>query len=156
MKFGRKVHCGDSVTEKVIGSYTCPLCGEDGKLLDRQGAGFRLYAVECRHGHRHTLAKQIYKKYDVGDVVRIYESTFGKDSVLRLDSFYEGPILRIYPYIIDYKFDMLVEKAVFNGKDVPADGWIYGHVIHGHDHHRRDVELIRKAEDQYKQLMLFD
>lgn len=156
MKFGRKVHYGDSVTEKVIGSYICPLCGEDGKLLDRRGAGFRLFAVECRHGHRHTLAKQIYKKYDVGDVVRIYESTFGKDSVLRLDSFKEGPIVRIYPYIIDYRFDMLVQKAVFNGKDLPAESWVYGYVMHGHDHHRRDVELIRKAEDQYKQLTLFD
>ena len=156
MKFGRKVHYGDSVTEKEVGFYICPICGEDGKLLDRRGAGFRLLAVECRHGHRHTLAKQIYKKYEVGDTVRVYDTTFGKDSVIRLDNYQEGIVIRIYPNIIDYQFDMQINKVVSNGEELLTTSWMYGHVLQGHDHHRRDTELIKRAEKQYEQLTLFN
>ncbi len=81
-----------------------------------------------------------------GDIVRVYESSFGKDSVLRLHSFYEGPIVKVYPLITDYDFDFMVEKAVSHGKELPSHSWMYGHVIRGHASHSRDVRLIRKAE----------
>ena len=154
--YGRRVYVKNSVTENVIGDYICPNCGQTSRLSMRQGYGFKALFSTCDSGHRWEISKQLYEKYKVGDTVRVYESTFGKDSVIIKDCYTEGIIIRSYPNIIDYQFDFKPTKIVFNGKMLPVSAWGYAEIHKGVDHHRRDVELIhRKEKTEYVQ-MSFD
>lgn len=146
-RLGKPLFIAEPVKVRNLGPSVCPVCGGVSDLLERKGYGFRAVFSMCRENrHQCETEKELYQKFEVGDIVRVYESSFGKDAVLRLHSFYEGPIVKVYPFITDYDFDFMVEKAVFRGKELPSHSWVYGHVIRGHASHSRAVRLIRRAE----------
>ena len=154
-KFGRKVYIKNPITQKEIGQFICRVCQNNSTLIERKGYGFKSILSICPSNHTILMDKKLYPKYHVGDVVRIYGTTFGKDSVIRLDFYDEGTIINSYPSILDYQFDMKIEKSVMFGKPLPLHNSRYNTVIHGHEHHRRDTILIKKAEQvHYEQLTL--
>ncbi len=154
-KYGRKLYIRNPLNEKKFGNYICPICNKNSILVERKGYGFMILASICNEGHRVNLAKQLYPKFEIGDTVRIYGSTFGKDAVIRTDCYDEGIIVESYNSIIDCEFDMLITKAVMNGKQLPSNSWRYGTIIHGHRHHARDVDIVKKVEKvNYEQLSL--
>ena len=156
-KYGKKVYdSSNEVTREDIGSYICPICHKSSRLIRQKGYGFQNVLSICDLKHTCEIAKELYEKYHVGDRIRLYESTFGKDAVLRLDSYTEGVIINSYPNRIDYQFDFKVDKCVMNGKEIKAPAWVIGSIHHGINHASRKVKLIKKADKpQYKQLSLF-
>lgn len=157
-KFGKKVYDGtNDVESKCMGTYICPICHKESKLFRRKGYGFQSILSICAQGHRCEIAKELYEKYKVGDRIRLYESTFGKEAVLRLDCYKEGVIVNSYPHIIDYQFDFIVDKCVMNGNEIKAPAWVIGSVHHGISHSSTEVKLIKRAQsEKYVQLSLFD
>ena len=156
-KYGKKVYDGtNSVKSECIGPYICPVCQKESKLFRRKGYGFQNILSVCEKEHTVELAKELYEKYKVGDRIRLYESTFGKDAVLRLDSYYEGIIINSYPAIIDYNFDFIVDKCVMNGEEIKAPAWVIGSTHHGVSHSSTEVKLLKRApKDEYTQLTMF-
>ena len=145
-KFGWRIHDGSQkvqVTE--VGIYVCPVCKETSKLVQRQAPGFKNILSVCQHGHTCEIAKSIYEKYKVGDRIRRYESTFGKDATVRLDCYTEGVIEKSYPNLIDWLFDYRIDKCVSTGTEINAPAWIIGHLSVGTYHHDRHVVLLQNA-----------
>lgn len=155
-RFGKRVYDGsNTVKSEYIGKYICPTCHEESKLFKRRGYGFQNILSVCDKKHTCEIAKELYAKYRVGDRIRLYESTFGKDAVLRLDSYTEGIIINSYPDIIDYKFDFKVDKCVINGHEIKSPAWIIGSIKHGVNHSSTEVKLLKKAPvETYEQLSL--
>ena len=155
-RFGKKVYDGSNdIRRECIGAYICRTCGKESRLIRQQGYGFQNILSVCDSGHTWELAKELYEKYKAGDRIRLYESTFGKDAVLRLDSYTEGVIINSYPGIIDYEFDFVVDKCVMNGKEIKAPAWIIGSIHHGVNHSSTEVKLLEKAKKEvYEQLTL--
>ena len=155
-KFGKRVYDGsNNVKREPIGTYICPVCNEESKLIKQKGYGFQNILSVCALNHTCEIAKELYEKYKVGDRIRLYESTFGKDAVLRLDSYIEGIIIKSYPDMIDYKFDFKVDKCVMNGKEIKAPAWVIGSVHYGVNHSSAEVKLLEKAKEiVYEQLSL--
>lgn len=155
-KYGKKVYDGSNeVKREDIGVYVCPTCGKYSRLIRQKGYGFQNILSICESGHTCEIAKELYEKYHVGDRIRLYESTFGKDAVLRLDSYTEGIINNSYPDIIDYKFDFTVDKCVMNGNEIKAPAWIVGSIHHGVSHSSTEVKLLKKLKkDTFEQLKL--
>lgn len=143
-KFGWHIH-GNPVKVSEIGVYVCPVCKETSKLVHRQAPGFKNILSICQHGHTCEIVKTVYEKYKVGDRIRSYESTFGKNSVVRLDSYSEGVIEKSYPGLIDWMFDFRIDRCVGNGKEITAPAWIIGHLSVGRSHHDKSVVLVKKA-----------
>lgn len=77
-KYGWRIH-DDPVRATEIGVSVCPVCRESSELVQRQTSGFKNILSVCRHGHTCEIVKAVYEKYQVGDRIRRYESTFGKD-----------------------------------------------------------------------------
>lgn len=147
-KFGKKVYDGSNdVKKEQIGIYICPNCHKKSNLIRQKGYGFQNILSICESGHTYEIAKELYEKYKVGDRIRLYESTFGKDAVLRLDSYKEGIIIKSYPNIIDYQFDFRVEKCVMNGEEIKAPAWVIGYVWRGVNHSSTEIELLERAEE---------
>lgn len=155
-KYGKKVYDGSNeVKREDIGVYVCPTCGKYSRLIRQKGYGFQNVLSICESGHTCEIAKELYEKYHVGDRIRLYESTFGKDAVLRLDSYTEGLIINSYPDMIDYKFDFKVDKCVMNGNEIKAPAWVIGSIHHRVAHSSTEVKLLKKAkEDTFEQLSL--
>lgn len=155
-KFGKKVYDGSNeVKRECIGVYICPICNKESKLIKQKGYGFQNILSVCELGHTCEMAKELYEKYKVGDRIRLYESTFGKDAVIRLDSYTEGVVIKSYSDLIDYKFDFRVDKCVINGHEIIAPAWVIGSIHHGVNHSSTEVKLLEKAkEDTYEQLSL--
>lgn len=78
------------------------------------------HPVYCRHGHTCEIIKTVYEKYQVGDRIRRYESTFGKDATVRLNCYTEGVIEKSYPSLIDWLFDYRIDKCMRNGTEIKA------------------------------------
>ena len=139
-KFGPRVYEGtNQVKREVIGFHTCPVCQEQSRLIKQRGGGFENVLSICDKNHTVELEKKLFEKYKVGDRIRYYESTFGKDAVLRLDSYMEGVIIKSYPNLTDYQFDFRVDKCVMNGHEIKAPAWVIGSVQHGVDHSSTEV-----------------
>lgn len=154
-KYGKRVYDGNDMKREDIGSYICPTCHNPSRLIRQKGYGFQNILSVCDLEHTCEIAKELYEKYHVGDRVRLYESTFGKDAVLRLDSYTEGIIITSYPYMTDYKFDFKVDKCVMNGHEIKAPAWVIGNIHRGVNHSSTKVKLLKKAtEDDYEQLSL--
>lgn len=155
-KYGKKVYDGSNAVKcKDIGSYICPTCHKPSRLIIQKGYGFQNILSICDSEHTCEIAKEIYEKYHVGDRIRLYESTFGKDAVLRLDSYTEGIVIKSYANIIDYQFDFKVDKCVMNGNEIKAPAWVIGSIHRGVGHSSTEVKLLKKAkEDAYEQLSL--
>lgn len=153
-RFGKKVYDGSNdVRSECIGTYICPVCCKESRLIKQKGYGFQNILSICDMEHTCEIAKELYAKYKVGDRIRLYESTFGKDAVLRLDSYYEGIIINSYPCLIDYQFDFKVDKCVLNGKELKAPAWVIGSIHHGVNHSSTEVKLLEKAKvTVYEQL----
>lgn len=156
-KYGKRVYDGSNeVKRECIGTYICPVCHKESQLIKQRGYGFQNILSVCESKHTHIMAKELYAKYEVGDRIRYYESTFGKDAVLRLDSYTEGVIINSYPDILDYKFDFLVDKCVMNGKEIKAPAWVIGSIHKGVNHSCTEVKLLEKVrKPQYEQLSLY-
>lgn len=153
-KYGKRVYDGSNdIKTEDIGPYICPTCGKESRLFKRRGYGFQNILSICPMKHTCTIAKELYKKYEIGDRIRYYESTFGKDSVIRLDSYTEGVITNIYPNIIDYQFDFIVDKCVMNGEEIKAPAWIIGHHCRGVDHHNTCIKLLERAPKETQEQM---
>lgn len=143
VKYGKRVYDGTCcVKETLEGATTCPMCGNGSSLIKRAGYGFSSHFSRCEYGHNVQLDKTLYPKYQVGDRIRYYESTFGKDAIIRLDSYREGIVTASYPDIIDYRFDFQVDTCVMNGRPLPSTAWVIGSVCRGVNHHSTEVELI--------------
>lgn len=155
-KYGKRVYDGSNeIKREEIGSYVCPTCHKPSRLICQKGYGFQNILSICNLNHTCEIAKDLYEKYHVGDRIRLYESTFGKDAVLRLDSYQEGIIINSYPYLIDYQFDFKVDKCVMNGKEIKAPAWVIGSIHHGVNHSSTEVKLLNKAKGEtYEQLSL--
>jgi len=154
-KFRKRVYDGSNdITEEKIGAYVCPVCNKGSSLMKRKGPGFQILVSRCG-SHNCVIAKELYEKYKVGDRIRYYDSTFGKESVLKLDCYTEGVIVHSYPGIIDYMFDFKVDKCVMNGKKIKPPAWIIGNVTHCVSHSSQQVKLLNRAKkDSYEQLTL--
>lgn len=154
-KFGKRVYDGSNeVKEEDAGPYICPVCNKNSRIIRRYGYGFQLLMSRCG-SHNCVIAKELYEKYKVGDRIRLYDSTFGKDSVIRLDCYTEGIITHSYPGIIDYMFDFKVDKCVMNGKEIKAPAWVIGSTHRGTSHSSAEVKLLKRApKDTYEQLTL--
>lgn len=145
-KYGKKVYSGSNdVKREDVGLYICPTCHRPCRLIRQKGYGFQNILSVCDLGHTCEIAKELYEKYHVGDRVRLYESTFGKDAVIRLDSYTEGIIIKSYPNIIDYKFDFRVDKCVMNGHEIKSPAWVIGSIHRGIDHSSTEVKLLKRA-----------
>ena len=139
-KFGPRVYDGtNQVKREVIGFHTCPVCQEQSRLIKQRGGGFENVLSICDKNHTVELEKKLFEKYKVGDRIRDYESTFGKDSVLRLDSYTEGVVIKSYPDLIDYQLDFRVDKCVSLGHEIKAPAWIIGSIHRGVDHSSTQV-----------------
>lgn len=139
-KFGPRVYDGtNQVKREVIGVHTCPVCQEQSRLIKQRGGGFENVLSICDKNHTVELEKKLFEKYKVGDRVRYYESTFGKDSVLRLDCYEEGVVIKSYPDLIDYQFDFRVDKCVSLGHEIKAPAWVIGSIHRGVDHSSTQV-----------------
>jgi len=156
-RYGNKLY-DDSTAVKcqTIGKYVCPVCHKESNLICRKGPGFQVILSVCDRGHTCRVAKTIYEKYHVGDRIRLYESTFGKDAVIMLDSYCEGVIVKSYPSITDYEFDFIVDKCVMNNTEIISPAWIIGHLHQGVRHSSREVKLLEKAKtkNDFEQLSL--
>ena len=108
-KYGWRIH-DDPVRATEIGVSVCPVCRESSKLVQRQTSGFKNILSVCRHGHTCEIVKAVYEKYQIGDRIRRYESTFGKDAAVRLNCYTEGVIEKSYPSLIDWLFDYRIDK----------------------------------------------
>lgn len=96
-KYGKRVYDGsNNVKREYIGSYICPTCHKPSRLIRQKGYGFQNILSVCALKHTCEIAKELYEKYHIGDRIRLYESTFGKDAVLRLDSYTEGIVINSY------------------------------------------------------------
>lgn len=155
-KYGKRVYDGSNdVKREDIGTYVCPTCHKTSRLLRQKWCGFQNILSICDKEHTAEITKELYEKYKVGDRIRLYESTFGKDAVLRLDSYTEGIITNSYPNLIDYQFDFKVDRCVMNGHEIKAPAWVIGSVHKGVNHSSTEVKLIERAkEDVYEQLSL--
>jgi hypothetical protein len=154
-RFGRKVYVKNPIKEKVIGTYICPVCGQESILTERKGYGFKNILCVCDEGHTCEISIERYAKYRVGDTIRVYESTFGKDSVIRKDCYTEGIVVKSYPSILDYCLDFKPTKIVFYDEILPKTAGGYAEIHTGVEHHRRDVELVKQYNDgQYEQMCL--
>lgn len=154
-RYGKRVYIDNPIKVQDMGSYICPGCHRESKLTMRTGYGFRNILSVCDKGHTYEIAKELYEKYKVGDRIRLYESTFGRDAVLRLDSYTEGTIIKSYPDTIDYKFDLKVDRCVMNGKEIKAPAWVIGSIHHGINHSSREVKLlIRPKKKEFHQITL--
>ena len=154
-KYGKRVYDDNDMKREDIGAYICPTCHKPSRLVRQKGYGFQNILSVCDLKHTCEIAKEVYEKYHVGDRIRLYESTFGKDAVLRLDSYTEGIIITSYPYMTDYKFNFKVDKCVINGHEIKAPAWVIGSIHHGVNHSSTKVKLLKKAsEDPYEQLSL--
>ncbi len=155
-RYGKKVYDGSNTVKcECIGTYICRTCGCESRLIRRKGYGFQNILSVCEEGHTCEVAKELYEKYKVGDRIRLYESTFGKDAVLRLDSYTEGIVINSYPCIIDYEFDFRVDKCVINGNEIKATSWVIGSIHHGVSHSSTKVRLLEKGKKEvYEQLTL--
>ena len=150
-KFGPRVYDGtNQVKREVIGFHTCPVCQEQSRLIKQRGGGFENVLSICDKNHTVELENERGKgykgveqlqieQYKVGDRIRDYESTFGKDSVLRLDSYTEGVVIKSYPDLIDYQLDFRVDKCVSLGHEIKAPAWIIGSIHRGVDHSSTQV-----------------
>lgn len=139
-KFGPRVYDGtNQVKREVIGVHTCPVCQEQSRLIKQRGGGFENVLSICDKNHTVELEKKLFEKYRVGDRIRYYESTFGKDSVLRLDCYEEGVVIKSYPDLIDYQFDFRVDKCVSLGHEIKAPAWVIGSIHRGVDHSSTQV-----------------
>lgn len=155
-RYGSRVYDGsNTVKNEYVGTYICPMCHKESKLFKRRGYGFQNILSVCDKNHTCEIAKELYANYSVGDRIRLYESTFGKDAVLRLDSYTEGVIINSYPGIIDYQFDFKVDKCLMNGHEIKAPAWIIGSIKHGVNHSSTEVKLLERApSESYEQLVL--
>lgn len=155
-KYGKRIYDGtNDVKRTYIGTYICPTCHKESRLIQQKGYGFQNILSVCDLEHTCEIAKELYPKYEVGDRIRLYESTFGKDAVLRLDSYKEGVITNSYPCLIDYQFDFKVDKCIMNGHEIKAPAWVIGSIHHGVNHSSAEVKLLEKAKkEQYEQLTL--
>lgn len=155
-KFGKKVYDGsNNIKKERMGTYICPVCHKKSRLIRQKGWGFQNILSVCESGHTCEITKELYEKYKPGDRIRLYESTFGKDAVIRLESYKEGIVTKSYPAIIDYQFDFKVDKCVMNGKEIKAPAWIIGHVWSGVNHSSTEAELLERAEEEtYEQMEL--
>lgn len=118
-KYGWRIH-DDPVRATEIGVSVCPVCRESSRLVQRQTSGFKNILSICRHGHTCEIIKTVYEKYQVGDRIRRYESTFGKDATVRLNCYTEGVIEKSYPSLIDWLFDYRIDKCMRNGTEIKA------------------------------------
>lgn len=143
-KYGWRIH-DDPVRATEIGVSVCPVCRESSKLVQRQTSGFKNILSICQHGHTCEIIKTVYEKYQVGDRIRSYETTFGKNSVVRLDSYSEGVIEKSYPGMTDWMFDFWIDKCVGNGEEIIAPAWIIGHLSIGRSHHDKSVILVKNS-----------
>lgn len=151
----RKIYVyDDPVRESTVGKYICPICGQNSSVTERKNKGFKALLSDCPNSHRVLLHKEVYQKYRIGDQVRIYDTTFGKDSVIKPNWYTEGIIIASYEGITDYEFDMRITEVVCGGEKIPETSWLYGHILKSHKHHRNDVKLIKRAELEYHQLKL--
>ena len=155
-KYGKRVYDGSNkVKREDFGSYICPTCHKPSRLIRQKGYGFQNILSICDLKHTCEMAKELDEKYKLGDRIRLYESTFGKDAVLRLDSYKEGIVVKSYPNIIGYQFDFKVDKCVMNGKEINALAWVIGSIHRGVEHSSTEVKLLKKAkETAYEQLSL--
>lgn len=155
-RFGKKVYSDDDkIKKEVIGYYVCPVCKKESKLIHQSCPSFENVLSICEKKHTVELTITLKQKYQVGDRIRHYESTFGKDSVLRLDSYTEGVIIKSYPFVTSYQFDYVVDKCVMNGHEIKAPAWIIGHVVEGVNHSDNTIKLLKKADNtklDYEQL----
>lgn len=145
-KYGALVYDGSQkVQEAEIGYYICPVCQEKSRLIQRKAPGFRNILSVCKHGHICEIVKTLYEKYKVNDRIRQYSSTFGKEARIRLDTYYEGTIVKSYPGLVDYLFDFRIDKCVILGQEIKVPAWIVGHMSVGNNHHDKRITLIKKS-----------
>ena len=146
-KYGKKVYDGsNSIRRKCIGRSLCPACGQESVLIKQKGYGFENILSICSLKHTVEIDKRLFSRFKVGDRVRLYESTFGKDAVLKLDSYTEGIVIKSYADLIDYKFDFLVDRCVMNGQEITAPAWVIGSTHYGVNHSSTEVELLKTTD----------
>ena len=133
----------EEVKEKTIGKGICPICGRKSNLIRRKD-----YLWECEIGqctssnHTNIIKEKYYTKYDVGDHIRIYKTTFAKDSRLILNSYSDGVVTKIYPGIGGYYLDYIVKREVLHGKETPSSSWVIGKTHTGLRHDSKYIKLI--------------
>jgi len=156
-RFGKKVYDGSNdIQRKCIGIYICPLCHKESKLIEQKNKEFRNILSRCDLNHTFEMAKELYQKYYVGDRIRYYESTFGKDAVLRLDSYTEGVVVNTYPGITSYNLDFKVDTCVMNGHEIKSPAWVIGHIVKGVRHGSAELRLLKRANKSNYTQLAFD
>jgi hypothetical protein len=132
----------DEPKNKQIGECECEVCGAIGKLILRQGKQFRFWFCECPNGHRPQIKVEIDDIFQIGDRVRLYHSTFGKDAEIIFDTYTEGIVIAKERSIINYLLSVKIDKAIFNNKSIPKRSWIYGYIVRGVQSDDNTVELL--------------
>ena len=140
---GELVYEKEKVTQEQIGEYICPSCGKTSCLIKRKGELWEYVVSECKScPYTETIKKHYHSKYQVGDKIRVYESTFSKDSRIILNTYREGTVTKIYPDIGGYYLDYVIERDVKYGKETPKTSWVIGSTITGRRHVDRCIKLI--------------
>ena len=146
----------NDVKSEDIGPYICPVCGQSSRLIHQKGMGFQNILSICQKEHTCEIAKELYKKYNVGDRIRLYESTFGEDAAVCANSYEEGVIIKVYSEVIDFRFDFKIDKCVVNGNEALTSSWIIGSIHEGVAHSSVAVKLLQKVnKSSYEQLSFF-
>lgn len=148
-KYGKKLK-KNKVHKREIGTFYCPVCGKVSRLIKQTGKGFEMLLSVCPDNHLYQVDKKCVEKYHKGDRIRLYDVTCGeKNSRIKLDTYYEGVIIRSYPDQVDYKFDFIIDKNVINGIETEDaavfQGAEYKRVSHVSD---RVMLLSKAAEDE--------
>lgn len=132
----------DEPAEKQIGECKCEVCGATGELMLRSGKQFRRWYCKCPNGHRLQVKKEIDDIFQIGDRVRMYDSTFGKDSEIIYGTYTEGIVVNKERDIINYSLSVKIDIVVSDGKPIPKTSWMYGHIVRGVQSDSRTVELL--------------
>ncbi|MCT4507919.1 MAG: hypothetical protein N4A48_04035 [Tepidibacter sp.] len=132
----------DKVVEKEVSSCICPVCGENGRLILRKGKHFRRWYCICPKEHNANIKKEIDDIFQIGDRIRIYESSFGKDAKIDYTSYKEGIVIEKELSIINYHLSMKVDIAVHQSKHINKKSWVYGSVIKGVQSDDNLIELL--------------
>ena len=132
----------DEPTNTQVGHCTCEICGALGKLILRTGKQFRRWYCDCPNGHMPEIKKEIDDVFQIGDRVRLYDSTFGQDAKIIFDSYTEGIVVAKERSIISYSLSVKIDKAISRGKPIPKKSWLYGYIIKGVDSDSNALELL--------------
>ena len=133
----------EKVKEKTIGKGICPICGSKSKLIRRKGYLWECEICQCTSSnHTRIIKEKYYTKYKAGDHIRVYETTFAKESRLILNSYSDGIVTKIYPGIGGYYLDYIVKREVLLGEETPSSSWVIGKTRTGLRHDSKYIKLI--------------